>query len=467
MSIEELRGKKVTVMGLGLHGGGVGAIKFFISCGAQVIATDLKSEEELKSSLEKLKDLKSITFVLGKHQKKDFIETDLVIKNPAVPWTNEYIELALQNNIPVEMDSSLFFHLCKNQIIGVTGTKGKTTTASLIYQILKTAKRDVLQVGVSQVSVLDKLKELKKETLVVFELSSWRLSALGRAKLSPQIAVITNIYPDHLNYYGTMEKYIADKENIFLHQKENDFCVLNMDSEMLRESFSRVPSRIVEFSCKKINSPSGAFINNNAIYFQDNSGEAKKVMELSEVKLRGKHNYSNILASVAVTANMGIEMEIIKQGVLEFSGNLHRLEFVRKINDVEYYNDSAATTPESAVSGIRAFLVPMILICGGANKNLDVSILAQEIARNKNVKEAIFLNGESTEKMLLELEKITGRKKDGFIVVDSMKKAVEFAREKASAGDVVLLSPGASSFGLFVNEFDRGDQFRELVNQLD
>lgn len=458
-----MKEKKITVMGLGLHGGGVGTIKFLSEAGARIIATDIKSKEELALSLEKLKGVRNVSFVLGQHRPEDFTETELVIKNPAVPWNNKYIKSALDKKIPVEMDSSLFFKLCKNKIIGVTGTKGKTTTSKLIYTILKKAKKDAIEVGISQTSVLDKLKNLKKETLVVFELSSWRLSALGRAKKSPQISVFTNIYPDHLNYYKSMAEYIADKENIFLYQKKEDICVINADNALLEKSRLKIPSQIVEFSREKIISGTGAFIENGDIYFK-NSESKNKILNISEIKLKGAHNQGNILATVAVVGMLRIDPVIIKEGILEFLGTPHRLELVRELAGVGYYNDSAATTPESAISGINSFFEPVILICGGANKNLDVSMLAKEIS--KKAKNIVFLAGESTDKIIEELQKEDKNKKTEFKIVNSMEKAVELARQEAQAGDVVLLSPGASSFGLFVNEFDRGDQFREIVKKL-
>lgn len=463
INVEELKGKKITVMGLGLHGGGVGTIRFLVSSGARVIATDLKSKEELAASLEKLADLKSITFILGQHRPEDFSHADMVIKNPAVPWNNKYIQLALENKVPVEMDSSLFFRFCHSRIIGVTGTKGKTTTSGLIHSILKVAQKEVIKVGVSQVSVLDRLEKLEKETLVVFELSSWRLSALGRAGLSPSVAVITNLYPDHLNYYGTIEKYIADKEEIFLHQKKNDFCIINADNELLKNSRQRIPSRIVEFSRGGIGTENGAYLNDGSLYLKCD-GQEEKVVDLSEITLRGEHNQENILAAVAAAGVLGIGAEDIRQGILQFAGTPHRLELVRELDGVAYYNDSAATTPESAISGIRSFAEPLVLIAGGANKDLDVSSLAAEIASNDQVKQVIFLAGESTDRILEALGK-EGKK--GYPVVHSMSEAVQLAREAAAAGDVLLLSPGAASFGIFTNEFDRGDQFRELVKGLE
>ncbi|EKD46634.1 MAG: hypothetical protein ACD_67C00136G0001, partial [uncultured bacterium] len=210
--------------------------------------TDLKTKEQLSASLEKLKGLKNIQYVLGQHRMEDFSKVDMVIKNPAASWTDKHIKFALENKVPVEMDSSLFFKLCKNPIIGVTGTKGKTTTATLIHEILKSAGKNPIKIGIGQVSVLDKLLVLKKDSVPVFELSSWRLSALGRAKLSPHIAVLKNIMPDHLNYYGTMEKYFQDKKYIFLNQKSKDWLVINGDDNAFVDISKETKAQIIKFS---------------------------------------------------------------------------------------------------------------------------------------------------------------------------------------------------------------------------
>ncbi len=461
MKIEELKGKKITVMGLGLHGGGIGTVRFLSEAGAKIIVTDLKSKEELKPSLEKLKGLKNIEFVLGQHRTEDFMQVDMVIKNPAASWSNKYIELALDNKIPVEMDSSLFFKLCRNQIVGVTGTKGKTTTSSLIYEILKTAGKKPIQVGIGQISVLDKLKELEKDSIVVFELSSWRLSALGRYKISPQVAVITNIYPDHLNYYKTMEDYIQDKKYICTAQKALEICVLNWDVDVLRKMETETRAQIIKISRHKISDSRAVYINGDAIYLNDGIDE-KKVISLSNISLRGEHNLENILSAIGATFAAGVDLLDIKKAVSKFVGIPHRLEFVREITGIKYYNDTAATTPESAISGINSFSEPVILIGGGADKNLNMAEFAKVIL--EKTKDVVFLKGEATNKIIAAM-KIAGSKQD-FIIVNSMAEAVDRVRELASSGDIILLSPGSASFGLFKNEFDRGDKFKELVKGL-
>jgi UDP-N-acetylmuramoylalanine--D-glutamate ligase len=465
MQLSDLKNKKITVMGLGLHGGGIGTIRFLSWAGANLLVTDLKSKEELAPSLEKLKDLKNITFVFSQHRPEDFTKTDMVIKNPAVPWSNKYVKMSLEKKVPVEMDSSLFFKFCKNPIIGVTGTKGKTTTATLIYEILKMAGKNPVKVGVGQISTLDKLKDLKKDNIIVFELSSWRLSALGRCKISPQIAVITNIYPDHLNYYKNMEEYIKDKKYIFQNQKPDDFCAVNWDDEVLSKLDGEIKSNLVKFSASKVNNGRSVYLNEGIIYYNDGIDE-KKVIDISDIELKGIHNVYNVLSAISVVAALGIDLKITKKVISEFKGVAHRLEMVRELNGVKYYNDTAATMPEAAISGISSFSEPLVLICGGSDKNLDMSGLGRIIS--KKVKSVVFLKGQATDKLISEVRKNLPVENSGknFAIAESMEKAVEMAQTEAKEGDVVLLSPGAASFGMFQNEFDRGDKFKAIVNAI-
>ena len=467
MKIEDLKGKKITVMGLGLLGGGIGTVKFLNLAGAKVLVTDIKSKEELAASIEALKDCKGIEYVLGQHRIEDFTKTDMVIKNPGASWENKYVKMALDKKIPVEMDSSLFFKMCKNEIIGVSGSKGKTTTATLVFEILKKAGKNPVAVGIGKVSVLDKLKELKKDSVVVFELSSWRLSALGRNQLSPKVAVLTNIYPDHLNYYKNMEEYVSDKKEIFRYQKPQDFCVINWDDEVLNKLGPEINSQIIKFSEHKIERGKSICIENGDIYLNDGVDE-KKVLDVSQISLKGKHNLANILSAIGATYAMGVNLEKIREAVLEFKkAPAHRLEFIRERRGIKYYNDTSATTPESAISGINSFTEPVILICGGSDKKLGMALLAQAICQK--VKGVIFLRGAATDKIVAEIKKIIGPEasEKKFSIIESMEKALELANESAESGDVVLLSPGAASFGLFANEFDRGEKFKKEVMKLE
>ncbi len=462
MDFNFFKGKRVTVFGLGLLGGGVGIVKFLANQGAKVIVTDIKTKEQLAPSLEKLKGLKNVEFVLGQHRREDFVKVAMVIKTPPAPWSNEHIQLALKNNIPVEMDSSLFFKLCKNPIIGVTGTKGKTTTAALIYEILKLAGKNPVKVGVGQASVLDKLEILKKNSVPVFELSSWRLSALGRAKLSPPIAVVKNILPDHLNYYKTMDEYLADKENIFLCQTAKDFLVVNWDDEKLRESSKKAKSQVIKFSLHSLKEEKSIFADEGSIYINDGV-DIKKLIDIKDIKIPGRHNILNVMAAAGAAMAFDIPVEMIKRAILEFKGIPHRLEFIREVGGIKYYNDTAATIPDAMMSALDSFSQPTVLIAGGTDKKLDFTLAGKEIMGK--AKDIIFFKGDATDKLISEIRKnlpLENKEKE-FIITDSMEKAVKEASQKAQSGDVVLLSPGAASFGLFANEFDRGDKFREAV----
>lgn len=458
------KGKKITVFGLGLHGGGVGVVKFLAQQGAQVIATDLKTKEQLATSLEKLKGLKNVQYILGQHRLEDFIKVDMVIKTPAAPWTDKHIKLALEHKVPVEMDSSLFFKLCKNKIIGVTGTKGKTTTATLIYEILKSAGKNAIKVGIGQTSVLDKLNELKKDTVVIFELSSWRLSALGRAKLSPNIAVFKNLLPDHLNYYGTLEKYLEDKKYIFTNQKTKDWFVINEDDDAVRALAQEAKAQIMRFSYQPLPQNNAVFVENEAIYYNDGI-DVKKIVNLADISIPGHHNLSNVMAAICVCLAEGLDLAQIKKGVKNLKGIPHRLEFVREVCGVRYYNDTAATIPQAAISALNAFAQPIVAIAGGNDKELVFEEFGKELAQK--TKALVLLSGSATDKLLVEIKKnLADSDEKQLEIVDSMDAAVAKAQEFAQSGDVVLLSPGAASFGLFLNEFDRGDKFRLAVKKL-
>ncbi|MCK9378740.1 MAG: UDP-N-acetylmuramoyl-L-alanine--D-glutamate ligase [Candidatus Moranbacteria bacterium] len=466
MDVSYFKGKKITVLGLGLLGGGLGVVKFLVKHGARVIVTDMKSKEQLAFSLKKLEGIKNIEYVLGHHRPEDFTKVDMVVKNPAVAWDNKYIKMALDKKIPVEMDSSLFFQLCKNTIIGVTGTKGKTTIASMIFDLLKLVGKNAITVGIGTASVLDKIEELKKDSVVVFELSSWRLSALSRIKKSPHIAVMKNILPDHLNYYKTMKEYIEDKKNIFAFQGPKDCLIVNDDDEKVQEIIKESKARIFSFSENSIKKNYSVFLENGYIYL-NNGIDVRKLVALEGIKIIGRHSIINAMAAIAAVYAFGVKISEIKEAVVKLKGIAHRMEFIREVSGVRYYNDTAATIPQAAISAINSFdKKEIILIAGGSDKNLDFAEFAKEIVDYS--KGIIFLKGNATEKLILEIRKNLPAedKSKQFIIVDSMDKAVEFASRSAEKGDVVILSPGAASFGLFANEFERGDKFRKAVNDL-
>jgi len=455
--------KRVTVFGLGIHGGGVGVARFLARHGARVLVTDIKNKEKLATSLEKLKGLKNVEYVLGQHREEDFLKADLIIKTPSISWNNKYLRVALNKRIPVETDASLFFRFCRNPIIGITGTKGKTTTSSLIYDIFQGAGKKPIKVGIGQVSVLDKLDELKEKSLVVFELSSWRLSSLKKNKISPHIAVITNIFPDHLNYYGAMEKYIEDKKNIFIFQKPSDWLIVNYDNKYTREINEESVGRVIFFSLNSLKKSPSVFVEKGDIFVNDGV-DIKKVMSVEELKVKGKFNVANVLAAVAVAWSMKISLADIRKAVTEFKGVPHRLEEVAEIEKVKYYNDTAATIPEATLAALDCFHNPIVLIIGGTDKNLDFFELAKVIFQK--TKAVVFLKGSATDKLLAQIKKIFPEKTEDLKVVNSLEEALNTAVTLTEPGDVVLFSPAAASFELFNDEFDRGDKFKKAVAEL-
>jgi len=410
------KNKKIVIMGLGLLGGGVGAAKFFHKQGAKVLVTDLKTRKELKESIKKLKKLNRVKFVLGKHRKEDFINADLIIKNPGVFRESKYLKIAKDNNISVKTDIDIFFDLCPASIIGITGTKGKSTTATLIYLFLETKFPNTVLAGNIGISPLEILGRVNKKTKVVLELSSFELEDL---KKSPHIAVITALFPDHLNRYKNFNDYIEAKKSIFKYQKKNDILILNYNNPETRNLAKEALSKVY--------------------FFRD----------------------SNISAAVSVAKIFKIPKKNIKKVLSNFRGVPNRQELVAIKNEVKYINDTTATTPQSAILAIKRFSTSrIILIAGGQDKKLNYKQLAKEI--KKNVEHLILLPGTASDKLKREL---TETRVPAFSA-RSMKEAVKRARSLAQKGDIILLSPGAASFNLFENEFDRGEQFVKAIREL-
>ncbi len=440
------KGKKITVMGLGLLGRGVGDAAFLAECGAEVLVTDLKSKADLKTSLDKLKKYNpegkstsygagNIKYVLGEHRLEDFRNTDIVLKAAGVPLDSVYIKEAEKNNIPVEMSATLFAKLSGVPMVAVTGTRGKTTTTIMIAHILKTGGKKVILGGnVQGVSNLQLLKSVKPNSIAVFELDSWQLQGFGTSKISPDVAVFTTLFPDHMKYYGDdMQKYFNDKANIFKYQKSNDiFVVGNQALPFVHKWGGKIISKMVT----PIN-------------------ELPKGWKL---KIPGEHNIYDASLAIEVARSMGLKDLVIKKGIESFKGVSGRLELVKSVKGVKYYNDTTATTPEATIAALRALGEEgdIILIAGGSDKGLDMTALLHEIP--KYTKAVFLLSGTGTEKIKHELP--------NSVEVNDLKKTVLLAKKLASKGDIILLSPAFASFGMFKNEYDRGEQFNKIVKSL-
>ncbi|MBD3359814.1 MAG: UDP-N-acetylmuramoyl-L-alanine--D-glutamate ligase [Candidatus Buchananbacteria bacterium] len=457
----DFKNKKVTVMGLGLHGGGVSVAKFLAKKGAKVTVTDLKTKTQLEPSIKKLKRFK-IKYVLGKHNKSDFKNPDMIIQNPGVPGNSEYLKIARQHNIPIETDLTLFFKLCPSQeIIGITGTKGKSTTTKLIHEIIRKYKSDAVIGGNIRISPLESLSKIKPDTPVVLELSSWQLEGLGKYKLSPRYAVVTNILRDHLNTYNGPVAYRQAKELIFKNQAVNDFLVLNKDNQETKQMAKRVKSNLYWFSKKNLNkTEKGCYVKKDWIIIKDKI--ERQLLNIKNIKLQGEHNLANVLAACTLTYVFGLPFELIAKTVKGFKGIEGRLQLIRQHQGIKYYNDTTATAPDAVIAALNSFEKPVVLLAGGTDKKLEFKQLARAI--KKQVKALILFEGTATDKLIKELNKIKFDKT--LIIVDSMREAFSQAKYILESGDIFLLSPGAASFGLFVNEFDRGEQFNKQVKKL-
>lgn len=448
-------GKTVLVFGLGTNTGGTGTLEFLLSTSAKkIIVTDQKDATELAESIAPFQTEERILWRLGEHVESDFNEADIIVKNPGIKWDHPLLVLAKENGAIVLIDSTIFMALCPVPVLGVTGSKGKTTTASVLAHILEVAGHHVVRAGISQVGVLSEFSKIQPDSVVVFELSSWRLSGLKLIEKSPSISIITNLYPDHLNYYGSMERYAEDKKIITDFQKESDTLVLTQNNEWT-EYFSDTKANVLLFGNKNT---LPAWHDDRALYLKMDE-EDTEILQKDQSFFKGDYIFENFLAAALGARSFGVSTRNILEGLKTFPGVPHRFSLVREMGGVRYINDTTATIPAAALSSIRSVDGPVILLAGGSDKRLPLDDLVTAIRESKK---AILFKGTDTDKIL----EILGEEKKGSVVVDSMKEALSVARECAEPGDTVLLAPGAASFGMFQNEFDRGEQFEKEVKAL-
>ena len=457
---KQFKGKRITVMGLGLLGRGIGYTKFLAECGADLIVTDLKNEEQLATSVKSLNKFSNIKFILGEHRLEDFQNRDIVVKAAGVPLDSIYIAEAKKNNIPVEMDVSLFAQMAPNvMLIGVTGTRGKSMTTTLIYEILKAnenfLKRNVYVGGnLRGMATLPLLKKVKSRAsvdtarhnsaesdILVCELDSWQLQGFGEAGISPHISVFTTFMPDHMNYYkNSMEKYFDDKANIFKNQKSDDVLIIRPGMK--------------KFISKKDVLGKLLVVNKT-----DVSGWKFNVL--------GEHHRENLACAVKVGEVLGLPENKIKKAVANFKDLEGRMQLLKVYKGIKIYNDNNATTPEATIAGLEALISPTlgvgerktILICGGADKKLELTNFVKAV--NKSCKAVVLIPGSGTEKLLSDY-----KLKVNYEVGKDLNDIVKTALSKSVKGDTILFSPAFASFGMFNNEYERNDLFMKIINKL-
>ncbi len=444
------KNKKVLIFGLGLNQGGVGSTKFFAHQGAVVKVTDLKTAESLKPSLDELKQFPEIEYTLGQHKNEDIDWADIVIKNPAVKPGNEYIEYAIKKGKTIETDVGIFLQFVKpSQIIGITGTKGKSTTSSLIYEVLKDQGKKVVFAGNIGTSVLDTIPFITEDTLIVLEISSFQLEAFDQHKISPKWAVITNITPDHLNYYSHIDVYISAKKIIGKYHTEGDFLFLKKNDPITTSDYF-----LKDFQ-------------GQIIYFSKDY-----LPKDLHPKLLGEHNLENIAAALVVAQTFGLDEKSVLEVLSNFKGVPFRMELIKIWNGIKIYNDTAATSPEPAIHAIKTLRShlkggKLILVSGGMNKGMDYTKFTETIF--KYVNKVFFLEGDSTDEILSSLNKricTPGVQIQVFGPYNSLDKLLVDVKIQVKRKDAVLFSPAATSFNLFQNEFDRGRKFNEAVKKI-
>ncbi len=438
-------------MGLGLLGRGVGDAAYIAEAGAaEVIVTDLKTESELQESFNRLKGFSNVKFVLGEHRKEDFIDRDLVLVAAGVPKDSEYIEQAKVSGVTLKQSAALFAELAKIPVIGVTGTRGKSTVTQMIHHVLSftTGEQILLGGNVRGLSNLQLLKEVQTDSLCVMELDSWQLQGWGWSEMSPQIAVFTNFMEDHLNYYergglskaDAMDLYFADKANIFRYQEESGVLVTTP------EVFDRAKTL------------QGISLGQEVIL-----ADASVIPEDCLLAMPGEHNRLNAALAYEALKAISLTDEEIFEGLASFPGVEGRLQLVKTADNVRIYNDNNATTPQATTAALEALDLGnknLILIAGGADKNIDVAPLA--LAIKDHCRQVVLTPGSGTDALL----ELIHNNDVNVTVVEDLPRAFEEARLAATAGDVILFSPAFASFAQYVNEYERNDEFMSLVENV-
>jgi UDP-N-acetylmuramoylalanine--D-glutamate ligase len=525
--VEEIKNEKVLIFGLGILGGGSEAVRWFYKKGAKLIITDKKTKKELLPSIKKLKKIKA-KYVLGKHRFEDIDSSDIVYFNPGVSYKSEWVQYAKEKGKEVVNDCYLFFKYAKGDIIAITGTRGKTTTTTWIYEFLRKFFGNKVLLGGNQpekslFKILDKTKE---NSISVLEISSFQLEFYSNAdsrrldadsrRLSdikaPKIAIITNIYNDHLNRYSGFEEYAEVKAKIFQNQIENDYLILNLDNDWTNFFLSLKPKSQVYFVSLKKKPPKGIYVKNEKVFIKDE--KEYQIFPIKKFKeIYGEHNFYNLLFAILAVylylkskniKDPQDKIKKLKNFILNLKTPEFRQEIVYKDKNLIIVNDSAATSPDATISAIERFkkCKNLILITGGTDKNLDFKDLAKKIKKEIKPKNLILLNGSATKKLIEELRKI----KYPLIeenIFDDLREAVikaltldnsskiypnnnrmnypnkkpnenlKFGKNSGKVfgqysgnSSTILFSPASASFEKFKNEFDRGEKFNKIIKAM-
>lgn len=447
-----IKDKKTAVVGIGISN--TPLIDFLVDLGAKVTAFDKKNEEQIGEIAREFRN-KGVDLILGDNYLDKLKGFDVIFKTPSMRIDSPAMLKAKEEGAYITSEIEEFVRYCPAKLYGITGSDGKTTTTTLIYNMLKEEGYNTWVGGNIGTPLFTRIEDIKPGDRVVLELSSFQLMTMN---VSPEVAVITNLSPNHLDIHKDMNEYVDAKKNVFKHQKENDLLVLNMDNEITNSMAKEAVARVTRFSIKS-KVEQGACFENNKLYIK-----GKEVCSLDEVKIKGMHNVENLLAAFCAL-DEDISIVSMRKVATTFTGVEHRCEFVREIEGVEYYNDSIASSPTRTVAGLKAFDKPVILIAGGYDKNIPFEALAEE---GYSKIKTLILIGDTKYKIKESFERFSEKKGNNLsiIIEESLESAVFKAKDIAESGDIVTLSPACASFDMFPNFEARGNRFKELVKSM-
>lgn len=453
---ESIKGKKVGFIGIGTSN--LPLIKLFSDKGAAVSAYDKKDFESLGENAVKAKEY-GAELVLGEDYLSK-LDGDIIFRSPGTPFYRPELVALREKGVVLTSEMEVFFDLCPCKIIAITGSDGKTTTTTIISEFLKASGVNVHLGGNIGKPLLPEIESIKEDDVAVVELSSFQLISMRK---SPDVAVVTNLAPNHLDIHKDMQEYVDSKKNIVLHQNAFSKAVLNLDNEIANSFSDSVRGQLAKFSVKE-SLANGAYLDGTTVCYSD-YGKVTKIMDIKDIKIPGMHNVENYLAAISAVWGM-VDVETIKAVAKTFGGVEHRAEFVRKYNGVKYYNDSIASSPtRTALGTLSLYDEKIIIIAGGYDKHIPYEPLGPVI--NDKVKVLILLGDTAPkiEKAVVEAENYN-ENEITIINVTNMEEAVEAAVNHAEKGDIVSLSPASASFGLYKNFEERGNHFKAIVNAL-
>lgn len=455
------KGKRVVVLGLARQG--VASCRYLAEQGAKVVASDRSPADSMGSVLEALQDL-PIEYVFGGHPRSLLQGTDCIFLSGGVPSDLPLVQDAVSAGIEITNDSQIFLEQCPAPVLGITGSSGKSTTTALVGRIVEAAftgtdRRGWVGGNIGR-PLLNDLDGIRDGDLVVMELSSFQLEHMH---ISPQVAGVLNITPNHLDRHGTMQSYTRAKARILEFQTPQDVAVLGREDPGAWALVKNVHAKLLSFGLGAVEDGQGTFLQDRSLWLRSDAVE-ERICGLDSIRLRGMHNVQNVLAACAIAAGANLPVDAMREGIRSFEGIGHRLEFVRRLNGADWYNDSIATSPERSIAALHSFDEPLVLLAGGRDKDLPWERFAEVVAERVD---HLFLFGEAVEKIMKAMEPVADSERPFSMQrFDSMEDAVLAAAAAASAGDVVLLSPGGTSYDQYRDFEERGERFKQMVRSL-